>query len=244
MKKQTTAVKKPAVKKPAAKKPAAKKQPAVKKPAAKKPAGKKQPAAQKPAAKKPAATGGNLAKALADLRTLALEMRERSSFRVQFEDHHVMPAGEIDNWQEIVREVSADASYTIPAELREVYALTGGFDFHWSCVADEGVFTGSIVLASLPELFQRDDEQKTPMKKCMAMWRRVDTVSDDSYAALRVDGGAAGVGCTFFKNGKPTKATWSLPDYILAAADHIGALGWQTGDTRKAEKIVRTYAAY
>jgi hypothetical protein len=185
-----------------------------------------------------------LCKAFEGIRSLADEMSERSSFRVTFEDFAIMPADQIRDWQNIVREESGDAAYTLPAELVELYRLTGGFDFHWTCDADAGAITGAIVLSSLPELYQRDDEADVTMKQSMAGWRRFDGISPDAFTALRLDGGAAGLRCVYFKDGRPVRLNLSPKDYVIAAADHLGIVGWQTSNTQDSENIVRGLAEW
>lgn len=215
---------------------------------AKRPAGAKKPAAKPSGTKSSTSTSAvdtaSLANALADIRTLADEMSQRSSFRVKWDDFHIMPDREIDEWEAVVREETGDATYTIPRELREVYRLTGGFELRWTCDADEGLFKGSIVLASLPELYQRDDESDTPMGTCMGTWRRLDTLSDTSSAAIRLDQGADGLRVRLVTKGKPGAPLMSITEYIVAAARHIGTAGWQINDTSKTESIVRALAAY
>jgi hypothetical protein len=185
-----------------------------------------------------------LRKALDDIRTLAGEMAQRSSFRVTFEDFHIMAAEEIRDWQEIVREESGDDGYTLPPELVDIYRLTGGFDFRWTCDADAGFIEGAVVLASLPELFQRDDEQDKPMSQCMRSWRRFDDISSDQYAAIRLGDVTTGLKCVYFMNGRSVPLNLSPRDYVSAAAEHLGILGWQVSDTKKQEKTVRELAAW
>lgn len=184
-----------------------------------------------------------LHRALADIRTLADEMAQRSSFHVTFEDFRVMPADEIRDWQDIVRAESGDSAYKLPGELADLYAVTGGFDFRWKCDGDTGPIEGAIVLASLPELYQRDDEAGTAMKQCMASWRRFDNISPETYGAIRLDGGQAGLKCVYIAHDRPIRMNITPRDYVIAAVDHMGILGWQTGDTAKQEKIVRDLAA-
>ncbi|QJR03660.1 hypothetical protein HH800_16605 [Sphingobium yanoikuyae] len=184
-----------------------------------------------------------LHEALTDIRTMAEEMAQRSSFHVTFEDFRVMPSDEIRDWQDIVREETDDSGYMLPADLIELYTATGGFDFRWSCDADAGVVEGVIALASLPELFQRDDEQDRSMGQCLTEWRRLDSVTPDSYTAIRLDDGVAGLKCVHFKNRQPIRMNLTPRDYVIAAADHLGVIGWQTSDTDKQEQIVRNLAA-
>jgi hypothetical protein len=192
-------------------------------------------------------TGGTktrLRDALANIRSLAGEMAKRSSFHVTFEDFHVMAADEIRDWQEIVREESGDSAYTLPRELVELYRLTGGFEFRWTCDADAGPIAGAIVLSSLPELYKRDDEADVPMKQAMSDWREFDKLSPDKFTMLRLDGGEAALQCTYCKDGRHIRLNLSPADYVIAAADHLGVAGWQISDTADAEKIVRELAEY
>jgi hypothetical protein len=181
---------------------------------------------------------------LADIRSLADEMAKRSSFHVTFEDFHVMAADEIRDWQEIVREESGDPAYTLPGELVDLYLLTGGFDFRWTCDADAGPIAGAVVLSSLPELYKRDDEADVPMKQAMSEWRQFDKLSPEEFTVLRLDGGAAALRCTYFKDGRHIRLNLSPTDYVIAAADHLGVAGWQTSDTADKEKIVRELVEY
>ena len=185
-----------------------------------------------------------LHKALVDIRSLADEMAQRSSFRVTFEDFHVMGADEIRDWQDIVREESGDTAYTLPTELVDIYRLTGGFDFRWTCDANAGLIEGTVMLVSLPELFQRDDERDKPMKQCMTSWRRFDDISPDTYAAIRLDGATAGLKCVYFMGDRLVRMNISPRDYIAAAAEHLGIRGWQVIDTEELKKVVRELAAW
>lgn len=189
-------------------------------------------------------TAIRLRNALDDVRALADDMAQRSSFHVTFDDFHVMTADEIRDWRDIVREESGDAGYTLPEELVDIYRLTGGFDFRWTCDAEAGPITGAIGLSSLPELYQRDDEAGIPMKQAMTGWRRFDRISSDEFAVLRLDGGRAALRCTYVKDTRNIPLNISPTDYIISAADHLGVAGWQTSDTTGEEKIVRELAKW
>jgi hypothetical protein len=185
-----------------------------------------------------------LRNALSNIRSLADDMAQRSSFHVTFDDFHIMTADEIRDWRDIVREESGDTAYTLPPELVDIYRLTGGFDFRWTCDADAGPIAGAIVLSSLPELYQRDDEADVPMKQSMTGWRRIDTISPDECTVLRLDGGAAALRCTYVRHEHHIPLNISPTDYIISAADHLGVAGWQTSDTTDKEKIVRELAEW
>jgi len=188
-------------------------------------------------------TTTRLRNALSNIRSLADEMAQRSSFHVTFDDFHIMAADEIRDWRDIVREESGDTAYTLPPELVDIYRLTGGFDFRWTCDADAGPIAGAIVLSSLPELYQRDDEADMPMKQSMTGWRRIDTISPDECTVLRLAGGAA-LRCTYVRGERHIPLNISPTDYIISAADHLGVAGWQTSDTTDKEKIVRELAEW
>ncbi len=155
-----------------------------------------------------------------------------------------MELAEIQDWQAIVREKTGNSAYKIPADLVEIYSLTGGFDFRWECQSDSGDITGSMVLPSLPELYQNDDEVHQTMEQCMASWRKFDNISPDKFTALRLDGGTAGLLCVFFKGGRAMPMKTSPKEYINVAADHLTISGWQVRDVSKEQNIVRELAAW
>ena len=166
--------------------------------------------------------------AIEGIRSAAERMRSNSKFKVVFDEIPPLAAADIDAWQEWLREQPGMKGYLIPAQLRELYAATGGFRLRWQYLPTKKPTTGSAELLDLTSLYQADDEKSKPINQIYDEPRPFDIIDQQTLVAIRFSRNGSLSLVRIDRDSHTEQALELKPtEYVHFAATFLARYGWQ-----------------
>jgi hypothetical protein len=170
--------------------------------------------------------------AIETIRATARAIEGDERFRAVFEEYPILAGDELDFWEEEIRSGLGKDTYEIPATLRRIYGVTGGFRFQWQYLVDQsGLTNGSAQVMTLIEIYQRDDEADTPMSKLMMERRPFDMIGEGEYVGIDFGNGSHGdLALTHVDEEERKSAPLGLDpiEYLVMLAEYRAIYRWQS----------------
>jgi hypothetical protein len=171
-----------------------------------------------------------LREAMTTIRRAARQMATDDRFKLVFEEYRPLEADDIDYWAERVGTELKRRDYVIPSPLRQIYGSTGGFRFQWQYLpGPNGPVSGSSQLATLMEIYQRDEESDVPLADLYQHKRPFDTIGGDELTWREVppDRGDEVSLVHVDEEGKAAHLSLDPVEYIVRMAEFRAIYGWQ-----------------
>ena len=179
------------------------------------------------------AAGSEMAHAMDTIRSAADRMRDDARFKCIFEEWPAASEDDLDAWEERADGEPGMAGYRVPAALRAIYRVTGGFRWRWQFLPDlpATITTGSAELTDLFALYQRDDETDQPLSMIYRAPRTLDTIGEQERVVIRFSPDApAALPLVHIDDEESMQAvlTLDVESYIPSLARYRAVYGWQS----------------
>jgi hypothetical protein len=173
-----------------------------------------------------------LVHAVDSIRTTASMMQADPHFECTFEERPTVIDEDIDVWEEWAQSQPGMSGYRMPAPLRSLYLVTGGFRWAWRYLRDQPavVIQGSAEIVSMIALYQRDDETDRPLAMIYSAPRPFDLISEREWVSLRFTPETHVMPVLVHVHAGGGESTLQLPldEYLPKLAHYRAIDGWQS----------------